>query len=93
MRLTSSLTYFVVVTLKLCVPRFDSVVAKAAEEFPEHVNAIEGTVTHKQILGDTLEGLVIHAYKTDDDCDVPHNEVVRAIDSGNTAVIKFKFPA
>ena len=74
--------------------RYDRIVTDVAAEFPEMCRCIEGTVTHETVLGDCLEGLVIHAFMTAPDrLDVPqHDEIAAAIEAGKTSVVKYKFP-
>lgn len=48
-------------------------------------------MTHATVLGDCLEGLVIHAFMTSPDrVDVPqHDEIAAAIEAGKTSVVKY----
>jgi len=72
---------------------FDKIVDGVAAEYPANLLKMEGTVSHDEVLGDTLEGLVMHAFSVDEGVDVSHDQVVKAIETGQTTVVKFKFPA
>ena len=70
---------------------------------------LEGSIDHAEVLGDTLEGLVIHTCHTADAVSAAGagagaapgsapttfaaSDVVRMIENGETSVVKFKFPA
>eukprot|EP01047_Picozoa_sp_COSAG01_P017553 COSAG01_NODE_931_length_12617_cov_20.567163_7_plen_317_part_00 len=69
------------------------------------VTIIEGTVSHAEVLGDTLEGLVIHQHVSPPQGRRPGqqqdgavavaptaDEIVAAIDRGDSIIEKFKFP-
>eukprot|EP00039_Didymoeca_costata_P024445 m.10298 g.10298 ORF g.10298 m.10298 type:complete len:999 (-) comp4237_c0_seq2:64-3060(-) len=52
---------------------------------------IKGTVKHENVLGNTLEGLVLHEYLADSE--VKPENIVAGIENGLTEIVKFKFPA
>ena len=56
--------------------RYQAIIDQVKVEFPEDFEEILGNCTHLEILGEGLEGLVIHAIKPD----------------GNTIIYKLKFP-
>lgn len=72
---------------------FNELVVKLAAEKPESDGSTlvvtEGTITHGEILGDILEGLVFHQVIGGK----PTNaDVMKAIETGNSSTVKFKFP-
>ena len=71
---------------------FDAIIADVKKVHVGHIDVVKGTVTHEEVLGNTLEGLVIHASALTGD-DLTHDAVVKSIEQGQTNVFKFKFPA
>ena len=70
---------------------YECILDKVKTMFPTSITFLEGNVTHQEVLGLPLEGLVIHSVSGNPDAS--SEDILRMIEGGGSDVMKMKCPA
>jgi len=69
---------------------YECILAKVKTMFPTHITFLEGNVTHREVLGLPLEGLVVHSVSGNPDASP--KDILKMIEDGDSEVMKMKCP-